>query len=244
MKAIKKTIEWIKNKTKNKKVKIVLKIVGALLAMLIAGGIGIGLAFGEKAGDPLTFAKKYFDSYATQNWKTMYDMIDVKESAFVNYKSFEQKMVSEKVYGGYSDYEFGETKEIDGKTHIVVTYVRASNQEQGELDIVLEKQSKKTFLFFSTWKVNIDDWIIDESKVTVPSGITIEFDSNDISGYDKQENENTETYSLGRVFVGEHNYTIKSAYIDSTTTAVDISKDSPDYEIKPEDLSKIGRAHV
>lgn len=184
--------------------------------------IGMWLAIGTRAGSSLRFAQRYFKYYASSNYEAMYDMVKCKEDDFINEDYFSYKYESEKLYGGVKKYEFDDGVRKGNKVTYTVSYTTGNNKK-GNFEIVVEKQKDKVYGIFNTWKVNLDDIIVKDCSIAVPSAVTGYVDHISMSGIksSKTEDGSVTYYFIDRMFKGDHTVTLNENNITTYTFSED-----------------------
>ena len=120
------------------------------------------------------------------------------------------------------------TEEIKEETTEQESHIET---EAKTMKIKLKRQAEKEGLFFSTWKGCLDDYVIPESKLVLPSNVTPTFDGVDISGYLVSENEESgeKVYLLGKVFEGYHIIEMECEPFVPVTVTVGWDKENSEY---------------
>ncbi len=221
------------------------KIIGTLL---VCAGLGFFLALGNRASDPKRIAKDYFSYYVTNNYEEMYKMIDVDESEFINLDNFKIKCEGEKIYGSVNDYTLSKPVEKDDTITYVATYKLGGSDIDHTYTITLNKQKKRTHLFFRTWKVSVKRFVIDDFRINVPVGTTVHLDGVDISKYKKSTTEDgtLDSYKIQKIFSGDHTVSVnldatgqitKTQYITKNDKTMTITTN--DFAMKPDVQKKL-----
>lgn len=219
-----------------------------IAVLAVCAGLGIFLALGKRAGSPERFAEEYFSHYVTNNYEAMYKMIDCRESDFINLDNFIIKCEGEKVYGSITGYELSKPV-YQGKTvTYVVTYYIGAEKTPNTYTITLHKQKKKTHLFFSTWKVSVNRFLINNYEINVPVGTSVNLDGVDISAYKKGTSEDgtLDNYVVDKIFSGDHTVSVnldatgeitKTQYVTEDTDSITITTN--DFAMKPDVQQKL-----
>ncbi len=212
--------------------KIVLVLVGCAF-------LGIFIAIGTRASSPYRFAEEYFSYYVTNNYEEMYKMIDCKESEFTNLENFKNKCEGEKVYGSITGYSLSKPVKEGNKITYVVTYYIGSNGAPNTYTITLHKQKKHTYLFFNTWKVSVNRFLISDYQINVPVGTSVTMDEIDISKYKKETSEDgtTDTYVVNKMFSGDHTIAVKLDATGEITKTQYVTEDNDSIEITTNDFA-------
>lgn len=202
-------------------------ILSLLLALVISGGIGVFVAVGQRAGDPKTFASEYFESFLQSNWDKMLSYVSYEKSDFVDPDAFKNLMQSEVIYGGVSHYKIKKTTVSGKKVTIEIEVEKRSDGTKKPYKIVLEKQMKRVYLFFPTWKVSFDDMILNACTIQTPVGTEAFLDGESLQPVLKGTSEDgtKNIYQIDRMFKGSHNIMVTSPYTDNYTIA-DVFQDN------------------
>lgn len=218
------------------------------LVLAVCAGIGIFLALGTRAGSSYDFAEEYFSYYVTNNYENMYKMIDDKEAEFINLDNFKNKCEGEKIYGSIKGYSLSKAVKEGKKVTYVVTYYIGNDSTPKTYTITLNKQKKHTHLFFSTWKVSVERFLISDYNIIVPAGKSVLMDGEDISLYKKSTTEdgNKDIYVIDKMFSGDHTISVslddsgeitKTEYVTEDNSSVEITTE--DFAMKPDVQQKI-----
>lgn len=224
------------------------EMIKIVLTLAVCAGIGIFFALGNRAGSSRRYAEEYFSNYVTNNYKGMYDMIECKESQFINYENFVNKCEGEKIYGSITGYDFSKPVEHGDKVTYVVSYFMGPDTRTNTYTITLKKQKKRTHLFFNTWKVSVDRMIIKDYSIDVPVGTNVTMDGEDISVYKKGTSEDgtTDNYVINEMFSGDHTIAVnldatgeitKTQYVMGNNESVKITTN--DFAMKPDVQQKL-----
>lgn len=245
MNNIKNYLIYIENKLKSIKQKIkkhkwlslLMDLLSTLILFAIAGGIGIFIALGKHAGSAENTAKEYFDAYINQSFETMYRYLDIEESEFINEEAFEQMMEGKIIYGDFSDAKVEMKKQKGKYAYVDITYTDDTTKEQITLEIKLKKQKKKIYKFFSTWKVDADQYIVNNYTIEAPEEADISFDLKDLKTCLKETKNGVNTYNINRLFEGEHTVGIDTVYIDAMSESLSVEKDDEVYSVNVTDFN-------
>ncbi|MBQ3665973.1 MAG: hypothetical protein II919_07690 [Lachnospiraceae bacterium] len=237
------------SKKKEKKAKRVLGEILKILGMLLCCALlGIYLAIGARASSPKRFAKEFFSYYVTNNYEEMYKMIDCEESQFVNFDTYKTKCEGEKIYGSITGYTLSSPVENGNTVTFVASYTVGDDDTERTYTITLNKQKKKVYLFFNTWKVSVSRSMIENLNIDVPTGAQVSLDGINIDSFKKStssEDGGQDQYQIDHIFTGDHTVTVnmgdstisKTQYI--TPDMATISVTSEDFALKPDVQRKI-----
>lgn len=237
-----------KEDLKKKTLSFIKEALKIILVLAFCAGLGIFLAIGTRASSPERFAEQYFSYFATNNYEGMYEMIDCEESEFINLENFINKCEGEKIYGSITGYKLSKpVTEGNTKTYVVTYYIGA-DKTPNTYTITLHKQKEKTHLFFDTWKVSVDRYLIHDYQITVPVGTRVLMDGMDISKYKTGTSEDgtLDNYSVNPIFSGDHTVSVhldatgeitKTQYVTEETDSILITTN--DFAIKPDVQQKL-----
>lgn len=238
----------MKGFSKKKMISFMRESLKIIFVLLLCAGLGAFLAVGVRAGSAKRFAEEYFSHYVTNNYEAMYEMIDCKESRFITLENFVNKCEGEKIYGSMRGYSFSKGVEQGDRKTYVVSYYMGSDTSPNTYSITLKKQKKKVYLFFDTWKVSINNMIINDYKINVPVGTAVTLDGVDISSYYKSTSEDgtVDTYVIDKLFSGDHTIAVnldatgeitKTEYVSDNGQEINITTN--DFAIKPDVQQKL-----
>lgn len=126
---VKKWIDKFKKFRKTKTGGIVCQIVSSLFMLAVAAGIGIFLAVGKVKGGPTIFAEEYFSYYAANNWYSMYENTEVKESRFINRSAFIRYMSQNEIPREVESFEVAEVDKDGDYAKVKINYVMKNEEE-------------------------------------------------------------------------------------------------------------------
>lgn len=219
-----------------------------ILILAICAGSGIFIAVGKRAGSPERYAKEFFSYYITNNYEEMYKMIDCEESQFINYENYKSKCEGEKVYGSITGYNIGKPVTQGKKVTFVATYNIGSDDTIHTYTITLNKQKEKVYGFFSTWKVSVNRFLINDYDINVPVGTQVFLDGTDIAAYKvgTSEDGTQDKYVIDKIFSGDHTVSInldatgeitKTQYVTQDLATMTITTN--DFAMKPDVQRKL-----
>ncbi len=228
-------------KIKIKKPKITKKgvfdFLETLVILVIFAFLGIWFAYGKRAGDSEKFVTQYFEYLLTGNYEKMYEMTDIVESKFIDYDSYSKMMESHLIKGGIDKYDIELLeKETDSRTY-EIKYVK-KDETEGTITVKLDRQAEKKYLIFNSWKVNIEDEIVDKYVLGVPVDMNVTLDGKDIEEYVDTESidGSTRYYELLRIFTGSHNVKISGKNIDALNENIIISHEDTEKVFQLDDF--------
>lgn len=240
--------ESLKKDFKKKALNFVIEAIKIIIVLAICAGIGIFYAIGERAGSSERYAEEYFSYFVTNNYEKMYDMVDCNESEFINKENFINKCEGEKVYGSITGYKLSKPVEVGDNITYVVTYYIGAEKKPNTYTITLNRQIKKTHMFFDTWKVSLERFMIHDYSISVPVGTRVLLDGIDIVKYKKSTSEDgtLDNYIVNRIFSGDHTVSVhldatgeitKTQYVTEETDSILITTN--DFAIKPDVQQKL-----
>jgi len=214
----------------------------ALIVSLIEVLLLVGLVFGFlKVGDylygPTSVAKEYMQAYYEDDFDKIYAMSEREESFFLTDEAL-KKALEKKLSGDFEDYEVASVSER-GRSAVVKVKYGKEGSLKNKIELTLNKQDEKGFFIFDTWKVSLEDIIIDNYEVRVPKSTDAYFDGILIPAEYKQERFDTDnmyggydvydSYILPQVYSGE--YTITAAIDDYPVYSEKINIDTETAEM-------------
>lgn len=253
-----------KTKKKPKKKKTLKEVIFSwldtgktLLVIAMFAGIGVLVALGQYESDPKRVAEQYFGCLLTGSYEQMYEMVDIEESDFVNISMFKQYAESEKIYGSVTECKYKDPVTIsDDEIMIQVKYeladvdTEAESQAEGQTqtekdkktgvyEIRLKKQKERAFLFFPLWKIDLDEQIIENCRITTPSYAKTSIDGVDLAEYATKTDENEEytTYTIPKLLRGDHIFTAYEDFMENMNLAVYVEEHDAQYMIETKDVT-------
>lgn len=208
----------------NKYKKIIIPVVCVIVVLCIAGKIGSNLSSPER------IAEKYFESLVDSDYDKMFDYVMVSESDFIDEERFVKYMQNVNPLGNKKilNYSMGEPYERgEMVTYCTVSYLLEGSIYENEMQIPLMKQSKKTLLFFDTYKVGLEDILSTNFTVTAPEGLKVEIDGIEIKG--QPTDEGYAAYVVDRFFDGEYTIKITGDLIEEFTDEIYMSTNNSYY---------------
>ena len=230
--------------SKFKKIRIskrfVIDAIQNIVILAVFAGLGIWYAYGSRAGSSERFAMKYFEYFLTGNYEKMYEMSDVTESIFVDKDQYINVYECNAIMGGIKEYDISKPKKENGLYVYTISYTKRDDTK-GEFIINLEKQPERTYLLFNTWKVNVDNLIIDKYTIGIPSDMEGKIDGIDLADYydNTSLDGGMKYYVLYRMLSGEHSFTITGENIDTYNTTVYVEPDDTEMEFALESFSMV-----
>lgn len=200
---------------------------------------------GNVLSNPQRIVKKYFDSYSTKDFDTMYSLIDVNESEFINSETFSKLMEETSVIGSANVTNYKISTNLNSGSIIKnydVMYV-LDNGSSSSVEVNLVKTNKRILFFFSTYKVMLPEGMIHYNyKIEVPSGFNVELDDKPLQN--AEENGEVSTFVIDTMFNGNHSIKISSPITKDYTESFYIdnysdSKEISDFEMKEEAMDSI-----
>ena len=239
--------EVMSAKKKKKLKRYLIETLKVLMMLAFCALLGMYLAVGVRAGSAKRYAKKYFSYYVTNNYEEMYKMIDCRKTQFTSFENFKNKCEGEKIYGSVSGYVLSKPVKKGDTVTFVATYKVGSDPAEKTYTITLNKQKKKTYVFFNTWKVSVDRMTINNFRINVPPDTTVTLDGIDITSFKRglTEDGKQDKYLIPHMFTGDHTATVnmkdstisKTQYI--TQDMKDMTVTENDFALKPDVQKKI-----
>lgn len=186
-------------------------IIGVEALVMVALLIGF-FQYGKKVNSAETVAKNFFVYTMNGDWDSVYDYLDCSEDIFLTKELFVSAMKDEEVdeYSNFSVKVEEEDKDKIGTT-VEVSYRSSDSSGDSTMDVELNKQSTKEFLFFDEWKVNAADYIKQDFTISVLKGAKVSFDGIELgSNYldAEQDSSSVDCYTIPKVFKGTHTITV------------------------------------
>ncbi len=242
-------------------------VKGAIIACAVVVCAAVAfIAVGSHISSPEYAANQYMDAMKAGNWDKMYSSLNVSDSDFVNHDQFVKACSKNDKYKNIKSYTVSKPKKAietlgfgaaglvakaDSATQksFFAEYEPKSDAPQFFV-LTMVRQPQKQLLFFDTWKVSTEDFIVPTMEVTVPEGTTAEFDSKKIDAKYEDKADSSDgiiTYKLNNVLKGNHSITCTAPYLKDETNQVDVETpdqnvifSSTDLSIKDETLKQVG----
>lgn len=226
----------MKNSIDFKKIKnsLLFQIVSVLLILAVLAGIGAGLAIIKHRMDYESVAVKYFSAYLRGDAESMYEYVYVDESEFINYEQFVLKTASERAACSISEYKLNKPVKESGTVTYNVTYENEISEEEETYTITLKKCREKWYHIIPEYKVVVDNKIVNNVTVHIPEGTSLYID--DQLAVNKTTDEDTDTYDIPYMFIGEHTFYVESDFGESTIIQ-EIQEDNTELSVSVSDIS-------
>ena len=133
-----------------------------IASCILLGGF---IAIYENKSNAKIVANEYFQCYLRNDFKKMYEYVDVDEDEFINLESFKNKLKNEKKQVAFTDYTVSKAKK-DGKERIVtVSYVNGYNdkKEYKKIKMILFQKDVESDIDSSLYQ--IDSFDLSDIKV-------------------------------------------------------------------------------
>lgn len=210
------------------------KLIIILVLVLIAAGTG-GYFVLKSLTNPKNIVTDYAKAYVSHDAKALFKSLDFKESPFVTVEKFETALKSDsnKHFEDSTDYTITENESNDTKNSTLrydVVFRDDSNAFEYDTEIVLNKLSTKSYLFFDNWKIKTEGFLAKDCAVNVPSGAAVTIDDVKLTDTYKTESEEEgiDTYKINYIFSGKH--TLKLSLENYNDYEVSFTLNSTDYE--------------
>ena len=203
-----------------------LVVATIILAVVFVASIAAFVTIGKNTYSAKKVATDYFNAIKNCDWDTAYDMMDISESEFINKDLFIKAM---------SDYTSDEeitkymvsVQESDIEAVATVTYRVKGEDYNDDYNFVMNRQNKKNFLIFDSWKVSPKTFISKNIQVAVPNGAELYMDGKavDESYISDESDDYTTYYVIPKLFNGYHTFNIAVGDFESDVEKYDVSYD-------------------
>lgn len=204
-----------------KPMKIIHKIM--LVELIVAGLLVICFYnVGRKAFSPERTAERYFIEVMNGDWESVYNYLDRKESQFITKKNFISTLKNQDPTD-YNTYKIGKANnDMDNLgTSVDISYRVKGSSDNQDYTVVLNKQGKKNFYLFDSWKVDPSSYICNDYTLTVPSGVKVKFNDTQLNEeYLSSEENGYASYVIPELFHGEYQITLTQENMEDYTTTI------------------------
>lgn len=184
----------------------------ACLVLLIV----VFFAVGNSRSSAGSVAEKYFKAYVDQDWEEAYSMLEIPEGTFIQEDQYEQIMdASEQpeITNFQVQESVGDVE--DGITRTFTVNYSINGQGQSSTTVTVVRQSRKSMLFFDTWKVSADGLIAQDYSIYVPQGAQaavdgVQLTEEQLSG----DSEGMDCYQIS-IFNGTHSIQVEAPWFET-----------------------------
>lgn len=186
---------------KMSKLQIAVILEAVCLVLLVVAFFAIG----NSRSSAISVAEKYFKAYADQDWEEVYGMLEIPDGEFIQEDQYEKIMDASSLP---EITNFQVQKPVgnvgDGITQTFEVNYSINGQGQSSTTVTVVKQSRKSMLFFDTWKVSADGLIAQNYNIYVPKGAQTAVDGVQLTeDYLVSEEEGQDCYQIS-IFNGVH----------------------------------------
>ena len=167
-------------------------------------------------GRPEAVAERYCKAYIQENWKKAGRLSDLPKNRYVTQDEYVSYMKKNAVTG-ISGYEIKETKEnrqteveSGGKQRAFTVAYKTEDNKEKTKTLIVQKQKKRNFLFFTDWKVSSDEIVANDFNLYLPAGSKAWIDDIKLTEDSKlkDDSDNLEQYKVSLI-EGEHKIKVK-----------------------------------
>lgn len=169
-------------------------------------------------------AENYAKAKMAGDWEAVYEMLNLPTSALLTEEMFMATRTDEELQE-IDNYEINEVESNNFRTSYVCEYMTTGDSYSNSETIILVKQRDKQWLFFEEWKVTPDNMLVEDNSITIPVDATLFINGIDVStlaGVEKEEYNNTITYTLPKMFKGSYDIEVQAPGRKTYSEAVDI----------------------
>ena len=222
-------MEKLKRFFKNLKVNL-LQMFGSLCLLALAAAIGIYIGLNQ-TNNTDKYIKEAFEYFADSNWNALYSYAEVVDNDFINEYFYEQFVAAK--YGEYEpeDWKLGDISVKGDKA--TAKFVSTKTGESTLWTMNFAKKYETNFAFFSQWRLDISDTIIESCVITAPTGFDVYIDGVQLSAENTRITAYEEyvVYEIPRLFKGDHSLFLESEDYQLVETYVTWTKDKQSYNL-------------
>lgn len=213
-------------------------LLGSIGLLILAGCVGIGLGL-YKTNGTKKYVMEAVDYIKDNNWIALYNYAEMEDDDFINEYFF--KAMAEYKYGTV-DKNTVTLKEIKKgeKAASVQVYYKNELGEKIDCDFVMEKKSKKNYVFFNEWRLDLNNNILRTCSVAAPDGFAVYVDGVELTKDNSQivfnESLNMNEYIVPRIFEGEHTIYVKKEMMEVQEVTVVWDQDNCQYIVDNSEL--------
>ncbi|HIT90841.1 MAG TPA: zinc-ribbon domain-containing protein [Candidatus Merdenecus merdavium] len=200
-------------------------IAGAIFVLMIIGAIGGRII--KKQTSPIAMINKYMEAYSEEKWDVVYSYLDITENQWVNKESFiKQKELDTEPLDKIVNYDIinKKTEETDfnaesgnrDDTGLIqvyeVAYVTQNSSMTQTMEIRLNTQKKKRFMFFNTYLVHPSAYMATDCTIYAPQDSKVFIDGIELTpSGDKTSTQDGDlaAYTVDYLFKGNYDITIE-----------------------------------
>lgn len=216
---------------------VIVEAVVAVLAIVMFFNIG------KKTFGYESVASNYFEAMMNGDWGNAYDFLDVSESDFLNKDMFiaanKDKGITE-----YNTYNIDSSTESKVSADVSISYREKSSSSTSNEYISLNRQGKKNFLFFDSWKVSPDEYICESFEIQAPIGTTVTLDGIVLSDKYLNSSEGMQDFVIPAVFSGKHEINVSMEGFEGRSDTVDVYYDYDYYYVNGLSLNQETKEQV
>lgn len=194
-------------KPMSKKTKVIIGVVVAVVVALVGAYMYVGSLV-----TPEKIALKYFKAYAENDADTLYEVMNIQESKFVNKKLLKEAVKdNEKIKIANYSVEDKEISEDALSTTVTITYIADGSSKEKKKEIKLLKNKDKKWLFFDNWTVDSSDLVAKDYTIIVPADTEVKI--GDVKVSDKYQEDyyssSSNKYVIPTILKGKYDVTLE-----------------------------------
>ena len=227
-----------------KKKRSILSMLSSLLLLAIAGGTGVFLALRDTYSAD-KYMDEFYQCFLEEGYAALYKSSEIEESSFITEESFLRMMVNDLGYVDKEEYSIGKVYKRGNNARATISFKDEEEDKEVNWDLNLEKADKRHYLFFKEWKVNVENLIVKDVKITASKEVEVLVDDINISNEELKcgkktldEENGMIIYTIDRMFMGNHSLSFVGTHTNTVYDIVSFDNEHLIYKLKKASLKE------